>query len=118
MSDDPIVYRPDPETWRDRLVAGVVSAVLMFFLAAIGPLVFGVDEFAEGVYVDLYGPGFKVWITALTVSTLVTGFMAGPRKMARFWGYFFATEQPERPNLTGAIWIGIALVIIISCKIA
>ena len=118
MSNDRIVYRPDPETWLDRFVAGVISSFLMFFIALIGPFLFGLDDFAEGVYVDLYGPGFKVWITALTMSTLVTGFMAGPRKMARFWGYFFATEEPARPNLTGAIWIGIAAVIVISCKIA
>jgi hypothetical protein len=110
-------YTPDPITFADRLVSGIVSALLMAFLTLGAPLVVDLFTLAEMVSLDLGVPGLIIWSGSLSASTLVTGFMAGPRRMARFWGHLFGTEEPQRPNVTGAIWLGIAGILIVSCLV-
>ena len=99
-------------------MTGVVSALLMALLTVAVPVVLDIGTLAEMVSLELGIPGFLIWSSSLTVSTLVTGFMAGPRRMARFWGYLFGTEEPQRPNVTGAIWLGIAAIFVVSCLVA
>ena len=114
----PRTYTPDPVTFADRLVAGVISAMLMFIVVGVLPFVVDIGTFAEMVDLDFWGSGYLLWVTSLTASTLVTGFMAGPRRMATFWGHFFGTEEPARPNVTGAIWLGIVAILGLSLWIA
>jgi hypothetical protein len=107
-----IRYNEERETLSDHLVAALLSAIAMLLTISLGPI-FASFSVGGGDFFAVYsGYGLVlIWGAALIVVAFVIGLVLGPRRMAHVWGHLWGTEQPERPWLSFALWLGVLSIV-------
>ena len=119
MADEPappkrrrIFYRPERENLADHFVAGLVSAIVMFGIVMVAPLIaFLNDPRIDPFEIYLVA---HIWAPILLGTTFLVGLVVGPKKMAELWGHLWGTEDPDNEKLGGYLWSGIFLIIFVT----
>lgn len=98
----------------DRLIAGVLSALIMAVMALVVPVSLAVLSRGRGLeLLGVFGT-FHVWGMAVVVFAGVVGLVLGSARVAVLFGHLWGTEQPRRIGVTLSLWGTLLLVAFIS----
>ncbi|HET9650723.1 MAG TPA: hypothetical protein VFP36_00960 [Usitatibacter sp.] len=107
--------RGGKETTLDRVVAGVVSALVM--LAALAAIAFlAVTNGARDSFSVFRA--FHMWGAILVAGSFVAGLVLGPRRMVRLVALLWGSEVPDREWFSALLWMGVVLIVAISYVLA
>ncbi len=99
----------DQITLSERLVAGLMSALVMAIMTVFAPIIVML-VITKGRGLDLlriFG-SFHVWGMALVIFAGVTGAVLGIDRATTLFGHLWGTEEPKREGVTLALWAVLA----------
>ena len=104
----------DQITFRERIVAGVLSALMMAIMTIFVPI--GVVIYSRGhglILLAMFG-SFHIWGLSLIVVAGMTGAGLGADRATLVFAHLWGTETPRRLGVTLALWLALIAIGLVS----